>query len=32
MKVRIDMMVGNPPFHRFLDVFDRFMKVLSELT
>ena len=32
MKVRIDMTVGNPPFHRFLDIFDWFVKVLSELT
>ena len=32
MKVRIDVTVGNPPFHTFLDVLDRFAKVLSELT
>ena len=32
MKVRIDVTVGNPPFHRILDVLNRFAKVLSELT
>ena len=31
MKVRIDVMIGNPPFHRFLDVLDWFVKILSEL-
>jgi hypothetical protein len=32
IKVRIDVMVGNPPFHRFLDVLDWFAKVLPGLT